>query len=362
MIPFLDLKRIHLPLRSEILERVGKIIDESDFVLGKTVLDFEEEFAKLNQSKYCVGVNSGTSALFLALLSLGVGPGDEVVVPAMTFIATAAAVSYTGAKPVFVDVDESTWTMTSEAFSSAITPNTKAVIPVHLHGLMADMVEIQRVAKRFGIFVIEDAAQAHLSAIENRMPGSFSDIACFSFYPGKNLGALGEGGAIVTEDESLVEKLNMLRNWGSKNKYVHEIVAFNARIEAIQAAALSIKIPYLRDWTKKRQDAAQKYDEAFKETNLGRSQTPNQFTHVHHIYAVRCTDRTKMIGKLVEKEIGYGIHYPIPLHLQPAYKGLNYGVGDFPISESLGAELLSLPLFPGITNAEIDEVVETLVT
>lgn len=360
MIPFLDLSRIHRPLKDEILAAVSELIDKSEFVLGESVETFESEFAKYCNRDFAVSVNSGTSALHLSLLALGIGPGDEVIVPAMTFMATAAAVSYTGATPVFVDVDTNNWNIDVSQIEQAVTSRTKCILPVHLHGLMADMPTIMEIAAKHQLFVVEDAAQAHGASIKGMVAGTYGDLGCFSFYPGKNLGALGEGGAVVTNNQDLNERIRLLRNWGSKNKYVHETVAYNNRLESVQAVALSIKLRNLKSWTSQRQAASAIYDQLLANSKFISCKPQDGFEHVRHIYAVRAPDRNRACESLSAAGIGWGIHYPIPLHLQPAYQSLGYKRGDFPISEALGDEWISLPMFPGIRADEIEAVAEAL--
>lgn len=360
MIPYLDLSRIHQPIKEEILESIGGLIDKSEFVLGASVETFERNFAKYCGTEYAISVNSGTSALHLSLEALGIGNGDEVIVPTMTFMATAAAVSYTGAIPRFVDVNPMTWNLEPSEIEAAINDRTKAIIPVHLHGLMAEMPAITAIAKSYGLFVIEDAAQAHGASISGQGAGTFGHVGCFSFYPGKNLGALGEGGAIVTNDAEIRDRLMLLRNWGSRNKYVHEMVAYNNRLESIQAVSLDIKLKYLDEWTAQRQKAADLYRKLLMGSTYKLSEPQDGYKHVQHIFAVQTEDRDLVTEALTTAGIGWGIHYPIPLHLQPAYSSLGYQIGDFPISENLGNTWVSLPMFPGITNEEVEAVVATL--
>jgi dTDP-4-amino-4,6-dideoxygalactose transaminase len=360
MIPFLDLSRIHLPLKQEFIESFGQLIDDSEFILGNSVEKFEQEFAQFCGSAFCVSVNTGTSALHLALGALGIGEGDEVIVPAMTFIATAASVSYTGATPRFVDIDSETWNIDPSKIEAAINSKTRAILPVHLHGLMADMPAIMKIAEKHGLHVIEDAAQAHGASINGKGAGTFGVAGCFSFYPGKNLGALGEGGAVTTDNVDLQDKIKLLRNWGSRNKYIHEVVAYNNRLESVQAAMLTLKLKHLDLWTKQRQEARSLYQESLEYSEFAASKIPNGFAHVNHIFAVCTKNRDKVTSALTSAGIGWGIHYPVPLHLQPAFAELGYQEGDFPVSERLGNEWISLPLFPGITVGEISQVVSVL--
>ena len=360
MVPFLDLGRIHEPLRKELLEAIGVLIDRNEFVLGTSVSNFEAEFARYCGAEFAIGVNSGTTALHLSLEALGIGKGDEVIVPAMTFMATAAAVSYTGATPKFVDVSPGSWNLDPSKIEEAINPRTRALLPVHLHGLMADMPSIMRIAEKNNLVVIEDAAQAHGASIDGKGAGTFGSAGCFSFYPGKNLGALGEGGAVITNDKGLQDRVELLRNWGSRNKYQHEVVAYNARLESIQATVLSIKLKHLDLWTRQREEARNLYIELLNDSPYRSSEIPLGYKHVNHIFAVCAKNREKVFEAFSAAGISWGVHYPIPLHLQPAYASLGHELGEFPESERLGNELVSLPLFPGITSQEIHQVVNVL--
>jgi dTDP-4-amino-4,6-dideoxygalactose transaminase len=356
-VPFVDLGRIHSSLTSEFCNSLVSHIESSDFVLGNSVDAFEKEFGILSGLGKVVATNSGTSALHIALLALGIGPGDEVIVPSMTFIATAAAVAYVGATPVFVDIDEATWNINPDAVADAIGPRTRAVIVVHLHGLMAQVERILEVARRRSIFVIEDAAQAHLAKANSVPVGSLGDISCFSFYPGKNLGALGEGGAVFTSNPILEEKLRLLRNWYSKEKYIHLGIGFNYRMEAIQAAFLRVKLPFLENWTRQRERIAEFYDKEF-ESRFDVCRTPQGYRHVRHIYAIRTSRREDLKRHLDSHSIGWGLHYPLPLHLQPAFRDAKYSIEPLPTSERLASETISLPIFPGMLDSEIERVVE----
>ncbi|NFV79717.1 DegT/DnrJ/EryC1/StrS family aminotransferase [Magnetospirillum aberrantis] len=359
MIPFLDLRRQYDQVRDDIEAAVKGVLDSGQFILGPAVQRFEGDFARYCRTEHAVAVSSGTAALHLALLAAGVEPGDEVITVPMTFVATVAAILYAGARPVFVDVDESTWTMDAAQLETAITPRTKAILPVHLHGLMADMEPILAIAARRGIAVIEDAAQAHGAEYREKRAGSMGRLGCFSFYPGKNLGACGEGGAVVTDDPALAERVRVLRDWGQVRKYEHLFQGFNYRMDGIQGAILGVKLRHIEDWTEGRRRAAAGYDR-----NLGairRPSPPDHCRHVYHVYAVRVVDRDRVRAELDQAGIGTGIHYPVPVHLQPAYAGLGYRAGDFPVSERIAAETLSLPMFPELEDGQVEEVCRAVI-
>jgi dTDP-4-amino-4,6-dideoxygalactose transaminase len=336
-------------------------MNSSEFVLGSTVGEFEKDFSHYCQSKYSVATNSGTSALHLALEACGVKAGDEVITTPMTFIATAAAISYLGAVPVFVDVDPLTWTIDPKKIEAAITRRTKVIMPVHLHGLMADMPSIMTIALEHGLKVIEDAAQAHGASIDGIRASGFGDATGFSFYPGKNLGALGEAGAVVTNDPIIAERIRLMRNWGSPERYVHEEIAFNYRMDGIQGGFLSAKLRFLEQWTAERIEIACKYDEYFKSANVSCPHTPDGYKHVFHVYAILSKNRPALRAEFDKKEIGHGVHYPIAVHRQNAYAHLGHDEGSFPISENLARNFFSLPIFPGMTNDEVRLVAETVI-
>jgi dTDP-4-amino-4,6-dideoxygalactose transaminase len=356
MIPFLDLRAQHEPIADKITAVVSRIVRSGNFILGEHNRAFEENFAAYCGSPYAVAVNSGTSALQLALLAAGVRPGDEVITVSMTFVATVAAILYTGAVPKLVDIDPASWTMDVDQFEAAITPRTKAVIPVHLHGRLAQMSRIMDVAHAHGITVIEDAAQAHGAERNGRRAGTFGDMGCFSFYPGKNLGACGEGGAIVTDRADLAQRVGLLRDWGQETKYKHVLQGFNFRMDEIQAAILNIKLAHIEDWTEGRRRVAARYDEQLASHGIDTPRRPMGLEHVYHVYAIRVADRDEVRRRLGAAGIATGIHYPTPVHLQPAYESLGYGLNSLPVSERLATELLSLPVFPEMTDAQVDEV------
>ena len=360
-VPFLDIKVQNAALRSEIRAAIDAVIESAAFAGGMFVESFEKDFASYCGTRHAVGVGNGTDALWLTLLAMGVGPGDEVITVPSTFMATAEAISYCGATPVFVDIDETTYTMDPEALSEAITPRTKAIIPVHLFGQPADMEPILEIARRHGVRVIEDAAQAHGATYKEGMAGSIGDAGCFSFYPGKNLGAFGEAGAVVTNDEGLRERLRTLRDHGQVRKYHHTMVGWNCRMDGIQAAVLEIKLRHLDGWNARRREIAEEYDRGLD--GLPGVVTPGRLAsagHVYHVYAIRTPERDEVIRMLGEKGIGTGIHYPIPVHLQEAYRGLGYGRGAFPKAERCAEEFISLPMYPELTGAQISHVVQIL--
>jgi len=357
-VPYLDLKAQYESIRGEVGDAIQQVLDRTAFAGGPFVAQFEKEFASFCGCSHAVGVGSGTEALWLSLLGLGIGPGDEVITVPNTFIATAEAISFCGARPIFVDVGEATWTMDPQRLEAAITPRTKAVIPVHLFGQTADMDPILEIARARGLSVIEDACQAHGAEYKGKPAGSMGDAGCFSFYPGKNLGAYGEAGAVVTSNEGLDRKIRMLRDHGQAKKYYHSLIGWNARMDGIQGAVLSVKLKHLPAWNEGRRRNAAIYDELLK--GVKGVTTPKQAgysKHVYHIYAIRVADRDRLIASLAEKDIQCGIHYPIPVHLLDAYKSLNLGTGSFPVAEKSAAEFVSLPMFPELSGEQIEWVV-----
>jgi len=360
-VPFLDLKAHHAPLMDEIIETIRRVIETSAFAGGPFVAEFEREFAAFCQTRYAVGVGNGTDALWLSLLALGVGHGDQVVTVPSTFMATAEAISYCGAEPVFVDINEHTYTLDPEQLEAAITPRTKAIIPVHLFGQTADMDPILEIADRHGIPVVEDACQAHGAIYKGRKAGSMGTIGCFSFYPGKNLGAFGEAGAIVTNNEFLARQIQMLRDHGQARKYEHALIGWNGRMDGIQGAVLRIKLKRLDDSNASRIQHARAYTRHFRTMDGIIPPAEAAYgAHIYHVYAIRIRDRDELLRSLSAQGIGCGIHYPIPVHLQPAYRSLGYGPGTFPVSEKCAREFLSLPMFPELTDAQIEAVVQAV--
>ncbi len=361
MIPFLDLRTQYGGIRHEILEAVTAAIDSGTYILGPEVAAFEEAFAPFAGSRHAVGVNSGTAALQLALVATGVGPGDEVVTVAHTFVASVAAILHVGAIPVLVDIEPGSYTLDPARLEAAITPRTKAVIPVHLYGQPADMDPILDIARSRGLAVIEDAAQAHGAAYKGQPCGGLGDAAAFSFYPGKNLGAYGEGGAVTTSRDDLDERLRMLRDWGQVTKYDHRIVGYNARLESVQASVLRVKMRYIEGWTAARRSIAARYASAFADLEhvLAPATHPDR-RHVFHLYVVRVADRAGFMRFLADRGVGTSIHYPHPVHLLEGYRSLGYGPGDFPVSERTAAEVVSLPMYPEMSGEMVDTVIEVV--
>jgi dTDP-4-amino-4,6-dideoxygalactose transaminase len=358
-VPFLDLKSHHAPMLEEISGAIREVIDSAAFAGGPFVNRFEEDFAGYCDSKHAIGVGSGTEALWLVLLALGVGPGDEVITVPNSFMATAEAITYCGAKPVFVDVDERTYNMDPAALEEAVTARTKAIIPVHLFGQPADMDPILEFARLRGLFVIEDAAQAHGAVYKGRKVGTLGDAACFSFYPGKNLGAFGEAGAVVTSNDELQDKVRILRDHGQIRKYHHTMVGWNGRMDGIQGAVLQIKLRHLEKGNQLRRSHAERYHTALRNTEeVILPFCPSKVTPVYHIYAIRVQNRDEVMDFLAHEGIGSGVHYPVPIHLQEAYRGLGHGPGSFPIAEKCAAEFVSLPMFPELTTEQLNYVVQ----
>jgi dTDP-4-amino-4,6-dideoxygalactose transaminase len=356
-VPLVDLHRQHTALDPELKNAFEGIVRKSSFIGGAWLERFENDFAQYCGSRFALGVSSGTAALELAMRACGVGPGDEVLVPAFTFVAPAASVSALGGTPVFVDVDSHFYTLDIGSAETRISPRTKAVIPVHLYGQMADMECVAELARRKNLVVIEDAAQAHGARLEGKPVGSWGRAAAFSFYPTKNLGAWGDAGAVITEDAAVAHCIRLLRNHGSfRDKYCHEIIGYNHRLDALQAAVLAIKLKHLDGWNDSRRQAARRYREALQGLELILPDVRPNSTHVYHLFVVRTSHRDVLREFLQQRGVETGLHYPIPLHLQAAYQPLGHVEGHFPVSERLAREVLCLPMFPGITSAEIDWV------
>ncbi len=356
MIPFVDLKAQYASIKDEVDAAIQSVLESCEFTLGSEVIAFEEAFAAYCRAEHGIGVNTGTSALHLALLAADVGPGAEVITVPFTFVATAAAIHYTGAKTVFVDIDPRSFTMDVNAIEAAITARTKAIIPVHLYGQPADMDPILEIAKKRGVVVIEDACQAHGAEYKGRRAGGLGDMGCFSFYPGKNLGAYGEGGMVVTDNPDHARKIRMLRDWGAETRYQHVLKGYNYRMEGIQGAVLRVKLRHLDKWTKARRAAAAHYDALLADSAVVTPRAMSYAQHVYHIYAIRTQMRQASQEALHAKGIHTGIHYPTPVHLLPAYSDLGYQAGDFPHSEQAANEVLSLPMSGELTVAQCDEV------
>jgi len=360
VVPFVDLQAQYRSIENEIREAVERVFESGQFVLGPEVEAFEQAFAALCRTSHAVAVNSGTSALHLALLAAGVGPGDEVITVPMTFVATVAAIVYTGAKPVFVDVDPATYTLDVGQLEAAISPRTKAVVPVHLYGQSADMDAILAVARRHGLAVIEDAAQAHGATYNGRAVGSLGDLACFSFYPAKNLGACGEGGIVVTSDLQKAVLVRTLRDWGQDGKYNHVRLGFNYRMDALQGAILGVKLKHLAEWTEQRRSHACGYRASLQGCGLELPAEAVGRGHVYHLFVVRTQHREELQAHLAERGVQCAVHYPVPVHLQPAFAHLGLRAGSFPVAERCAQTVLSLPLFPEMTRDQRERVSEAV--
>ncbi|PZR77584.1 MAG: erythromycin biosynthesis sensory transduction protein eryC1 [Chthoniobacterales bacterium] len=360
-VPFLDLKAHHAPLRDEFELAINQVIDSGIFAGGPAVVSFEEAFAAYCNCEHAVGLGSGTEAVWLALLACGIGPGDEVITVPSTFMATAEAITYAGATPVFVDVDEQTYTMDPAALAGAVSKRTKAIVPVHLFGQMAEMDAILKFAKQHRLVVIEDAAQAHGAEYKSHPAGSMGQVGCFSFYPGKNLGALGEAGAVVTNNSQLRDTIRTLRDHGQARKYHHDLIGWNCRMDAMQGAFLAIKLRHLERGNELRRSHARRYREGFNANDEVIQPVETEYSrHVYHVYAIRVKQRDELMQHLERKGIGCGVHYPVPVHLQKAYAHLGYGRGAFPVSETIADEFVSLPMYPELSNDQIDYVIEAV--
>ena len=359
-IPLVDLKAQYLSIKDEIDEAIQRVISNSSFILGEEVRAFEEEFASFCEARFAIGTSSGTSALHLALLACGVGLGDEVITTPHTFVATTEAISHAGARPVFVDIDPESYNINPTKIEAAITDKAKAIIPVHLYGQPAEMDAIMEIADKHGLKVIEDAAQAHGAGYKGKRVGTIGNVGCFSFYPAKNLGAYGDGGMVVTNDEEIAEKVRLLRNHGRTEKYEHLIEGYGYRLDALQAAILKVKLKRLETWNAQRRKNAAIYREMLKGLDLVLPHENSDSRPVYHLFVVRTPRRNELREYLRLREIQTGIHYPIPLHLQPAYRHLGYEPGDFPYSERAAQEVLSLPLYPELTKEGISQVVRAI--
>ncbi len=345
-LPFVDLAAAHRELATELDEVLKRMLENGDFILGHEVAAFEHEFARYCEVDHAIGVDSGLSALELALRAFGVGPGDEVITQANTFIATAFAITHVGATPVLVDVDPDTGQIDVEQVEQAITSRTRAVMPVHLHGLPAEMDDLVEVARRHGLVVIEDACQAHGARYRGRRAGSLGDAAAFSFYPSKNLGAAGDGGAVTTNDPEVAATIRTLRNYGQRAKYEHVAVGYNRRLDTLHAGVLRVKLRSLDEWNSRRQACAAEYQRLLDDLPVVTPYESPHVEHVWHVYQIRVEDRDRLAARLNEQRIATSVHYPVPIHLQDAYRGLGHGVGDFPVSEEDARRTLSLPMHP----------------
>jgi len=354
-VPFVDLKAQYAALKPEIDSAIQAVVARCDFILGQAVSEFEAEFARFCGVRHAIGVGNGTDALRLGLLAAGIGPGDEVITAANTFIATTEAISQTGAAFRLVDVDERTYNLNPALLEDAITPRTKAILPVHLYGQPADMDPILDVARRHNLVVVEDACQAHGARYKGRRAGSMGHLAAFSFYPAKNLGAYGDAGAVVTDDEALAHRLDLLRNHGQKSKYEHVMEGYCSRLDTLQAAVLRVKLRHLDAWNARRRQVAAWYNERLADLPVVRPHVMPGAEHVYHLYVIRTERRDALREFLAARGIGTGMHYPIPLPLTEAYAGLGFRRGQFPVTERLAGEILSLPMFAEMTEAQVDE-------
>ncbi len=359
-VPFVDLGSQYQTLRQEVNQAIEAVIASSQFILGEEVRLFEREFADFCETKQAIGIDTGTSALELALRAMGVGPGDEVITPANTFIATVLAILAVGAKPVLVDIDPLTYNISVSGIEQAITDKTRVILPVHLYGQPADMAPILNLAEEQHLMVLEDACQAHGAYYDMNRAGSMGEAAAFSFYPAKNLGCYGDGGMVVTNSEQIAENVRMLRNYGQKKKYEHLVMGYNRRLDSVQAAVLRIKLRHLDAWNAARRKHARLYDALLDEIGVTRPFTAHYAEHAYHLYVIRTTHRDALQQHLQERGIGTGIHYPIPIHLQPACRDLGYQPDNFPVTEQCAAEILSLPMFAELTDEQIKYVVESI--
>lgn len=357
-VPFLDLQTQYKSIESEVLPGITDVMERAGFIMGPEVDQFEKDFAAFTGAENCIGVGTGCDALLYAIKGCGIGAGDEIIVPANTFIATVLAVTAAGATPVLVDCLEDTYTIDPEAVAAAVTEKTKAIMPVHLYGQAAEMDPLMKIAKKNGIIVIEDAAQAHGALYKGRPCGSIGKAGCFSFYPGKNLGAYGDGGAITTNDSDLAAQIRLLHNYGQRVKYEHVVAGWNSRLDSIQGVVLNAKLKRLKEWNECRHQNAIAYSERLGDTPLVLPVERTDHYHIYHLYVVLSDRRDELMTFLGEKGVSCGMHYPVPVHLQEAYSDLGYKEGDFPLSEKFAKQLVSLPMFPELTIDQIDYIVE----
>ena len=356
----LDIKGQHQQIKKEVFELFEKVYENTAFSGGPFVEQFEKDFSNYTQTKYAIGVNNGTSALHLAMLALGIGAGDEVIIPANTFIATAWAISYVGATPVFVDCDKDNWEIDPVQIEKVITAKTKAIIGVHLYGMPFDIDAVLSIAKKHNLFLVEDAAQAQGARYKGITVGGFGEMACFSFYPGKNLGACGEAGGITTNNEVYQKHLNSLRNHGSMVRYYHDEVGFNMRMGGLEGASLQVKLKYLEGWNNRRREIAKMYHAGIKNTKIKMQTQPQWADSIYHLFVVTTDEKDKFVKHLQANNVNPGFHYPVPCHLQKAYSSLNYKVGDFPNSEYLASHCVSLPMYAELSNDDVNKVIDTI--
>ncbi len=359
-VPYLDLKAQMRPIRAELDAAIARTLDNCSFCLGPDVAQFEKDFARLIGSKHCIAMNSGTSALHIAMLLLNIKPGDEIITTPFTFVATSWAISYVGAKPVYVDIDDATMNLDPKLVEKAITPRTKAIMPVHLYGHPADLDPLLEIAKKHNLPLVEDTAQAHCAKYKGRTVGTLGTMSCYSFYPGKNLGAAGEGGALLVNDDAMAARARALREHGSTVRYYHDEVGFNYRMEGIQGAVLGVKVKHILAWTAARRRVAHRYHELLAGTPLQLPREASWAESAYHLYVVRHPKRDELKKHLDENGVGCALHYPLPLHLQKCYASLGYKAGDFPVSEKSANQCLSLPIYPEMTDAQIQRVAEVI--
>jgi dTDP-4-amino-4,6-dideoxygalactose transaminase len=357
-LPLVDLKAQHAAIVEELEAATARVITEADFVLGADVTAFEDEFAKYCEAAHVVGLDSGLSALELGMRALGIGPGDEVITPAGSFIASSSAISFTGATPVWVDVDPRTYNLDPDLLLDAITERTKAIMVVHLYGQPAEMDRILQIGRDHGLIVIEDACQSHGARYRGRRTGSMGDFAAFSFYPSKNLGAYGDAGALTTNDPELAERVRMMRNYGQRAKYEHVYLAWNRRLDTIHAAVLRVKLRHLDAWNESRRRIAALYRDMLAGCAVRLPYSQPEIEHVYHLYVIQADDRDRLQAELAARNIGTGIHYPVPIHLQPAYRSAGFGPGSFPVTEAAAKRVLSLPMYPEMTDTDVRRVAE----
>lgn len=355
-VAYLDLAAQMRPIRGEVDAAIARTLENCSFCLGPDVAEFEEDFARFCGAQHAIGFNSGTSALHVAMILLNVGPGDEVITTPFTFVATSWAISYVGAKPVYVDIDDATFNLDPAQVERAITPRTRAIMPVHLYGHPCDLDPLLEICRRRNLKLVEDAAQAHGAGYRGKVVGTFGAVSGFSFYPGKNLGAYGEGGALVTNDPALALRARSLREHGSTVRYHHDEIGFNYRMEGIQGAVLGVKLKHLAKWTSERRRIAHRYHELLAGTPLQLPREADYAQSAFHLYVVRHSRRDALKRHLDENKIGCGLHYPVPLHLQKCYAGLGHRAGDFPVAEKAARECLSLPIYPELTDAQVETV------
>lgn len=357
IVPFVDLKAQYQTIAGEVDEAMHRVVGDADFILGRDVALFEREFADFCEAGYAVGLDSGTSALELALRAHGIGEGDEVITVSHTFVATVAAISYTGARPVLVDVDRDSYNIDAGKIEAAITPRTKALVPVHLYGQPADLDLILAIARKHNLVVIEDACQAHGARYKGKRVGALGDAGCFSFYPGKNLGAYGDAGMVVTNKKEIAERITLLRNYGQPQKYRHVMMGYNRRLDSLQAAVLRVKLPRLDEWNAARQRAARLYNELLEDAEGIRTPyAAEESSHAYHLYVVQHAQRERLLSYLHDQGVSAGLHYPIPVHLQPCYEDLGLRSGSLPVTEAVSSRVISLPMFAEITAEQIEYV------